>query len=540
MDQGQLPDLFRRTVDLLKAYRWLWIAPTILSAIISSGYALIMQRPWGATQSILVRDETGANLRGLGKFDTQEAMKTAQETILEIARNRSTIADALKVIGPSSNSRNADAWPTPDDIDEAQDHIVVRAPNGTEFGKSELLHISVKRENRERAVAFITALCDQLETRLREVRHMRFQSIVDEIEKRARVAKTDLDAATNRLQTLEADVGSDLGELRILSEPGSGEGTLRGQQNLIRNEIRQAEAQCDSLKQLRELLVTAQQNPTQFLATPSRLLESQPGLKRAKENVLDAQAECAKVAGQMSPNHPKVKECEAALIEMRQNLYRELNEAGRGIDADLQVSEGLVQSLNKQLLRVNQRLDQLANLRAQYVNLVTDVRRCNEMLEKTNKELTDARASHSSADSASLVNRVGAPIPGDRPIGPGRATIMLTGLGGGLAIGLGLVFLVMPMKPTGSSTAYARTSDPMTSNIPPAGALVGGRRNNDPPLGGIAINGPPVNGRERRSENRRRTSGRRTSDHVSPNNAELPPLIALPTPGARPPKPSNN
>jgi len=487
---------FRQILDTLKTYRWFWIVPAVVMTFGALVIGIVMPSKWLAVQSYLVRDEAGNNLRGLGKFDSNEAMKTAQETIQELARHRSSVESVLKLIGPPEKYKNPDQWPTADNITSAQTAISVVAPNGTEFGKTEVIHVSSKGESKERAVQLTKAVGDELEKRLREFRHQKLRSIVEEMEKRARVSETERDAASRRLQAFEARIGGDVGDLRSFTESNEGGSSLRNQQVAIRNDMRQANTQRESLLQLQELIEAARKDPGNFLATPSRLLDAQPGLKKIKEALVDMQAQRAKLAGMMSPNHPRVQEAAYAEQEMRDGMHRELKESSRGVESDLKANAAQIKSLEMQLAQVNKRLDELAGSRTEYVNLVSDLKRCSETLEKTNRELSDARAALSGALSASLISRLEGVIAGDRPIGPSLTVIVFGGLSAGLATGLGLVFLIAPIGPTGrrltdllpigrrasdrGPTRRANDPPPIAPAPTPAPAVPRGRRTYDP------------------------------------------------------------
>jgi len=60
-----------------------------------------------------------------------------------------------------------------------------------------------------------------------------------ELERTLTVGQQDLEKATARLQALEQRVGTDLGELRILSDGGAGESNLRSSLTQLEAELRQ-------------------------------------------------------------------------------------------------------------------------------------------------------------------------------------------------------------------------------------------------------------------------------------------------------------
>src|SRR5262249_7453071 len=127
----------------------------------------------------------------------------------------------------------------------------------------------------------------------------------------------------------------------------------------------------------------------------------------------------------------------------------------------------------------------------------SEVKRCTETTEKTNRELSDARAASSGALSASLISRLENVVGGDRPIGPGFLVVTFGGLMAGLATGIGLVFLMAPMGQVGRR---------LTDLLP-----FGGRRASDR-AGEARRNADPAARGSRRSsdavpENTRRATG---------------------------------
>ena len=273
--------------------------------------------------------------------------------------------------------------------------------------------------------------------------------MIGELERALELAQSDLDQSTQRLEDMERQVGSDLGELRILNDSGAGDSNLRRSLNQVKSELRQARSVIQDNLQLRDLLAKASTNPDELLATPSRLLEAQPGLRRLKDGLVDAQLDTSKLLGRMSKDHPAVIAAMRAEQEVRTNLHAEVASALRGVEADLEVSESQLKELDEQRIDLQQRLDQLASLRARYSNLVDDVRQRTEIVQKAKKSLADARASQTVAASSSQLTRFHEPVAGDTPEGPGRLTLVAAGLFGGLATGAGVVFLVIPLAPVG-------------------------------------------------------------------------------------------
>lgn len=472
---------------LLRRFFWLWAIPAVVIPAGAIGYAFLHGETWKATQALVVRDEVVGNLSGQGRFGSTDALKAAQETVLEVARNQQVVAQALRKVGPAPETPASKSWPTQRDVLDACDRITVSAPKGVEFGQVDVLHLSVESTSRRRAVGLASAVCDQVETRLRLLRDRKAQSVLDELEKTVELARTDFDSATDRLEAMEREVGDDLGELRVLNDSSNGESNLRAALNQIDADLRESRSRNEAVRQRLDLLAAAQKDPENLLAMPNDLLESQPALRRLKDGLVDAQLRLADLLGRMSADHPRVQAAMEAEAGVKQQLHDELATALRGVEAERRVSEARVTLLEQQAADAVVRLDRLAGLRARYSNLVSDAEQRRQILRDAERAWSDARARQQAAHTASLITRVDAPQTGDRPQGPGRTAIALAGVAGGLLVGWGLVLLVAPIQ--------ARW-DRRGGGVVPMGRRAGdpavGRRGTDSPVGRRATDRGPT------------------------------------------------
>lgn len=425
---------------------------------------------WEASQGLLLRDEALSNLGRQGRFDGSESRKTAQETILEIARNPLVVAAALATATTADD--NAPAVPLSDkEIKQVSETVAIKAPKGGEFGHSEVIYLTVRRPTPRQAVAMTTALLDQIEQRLRTLRNAKASSLIGELQKAAEMAAAERDVASRRLQELETQVGSDLGELRTLTEGSSGESNLRNASNKIKEELRQAQARHAMSEQFCECLQQAQANPDGVLAMPTQLLDAQPALKRLKEGLVDAQLRTSQLLGRTSSEHPLAQAALAAEQKIRQNMRDEVQSALRSVEGECRLSAALVASLEGQLADVERRLDNLARVRVHYSTLVSETKQRNQTLDEAQKALSETRAIYEAATASSLITRMDRAQVGDSPVGPSQKVMTAAGAGLGLAIGLGLVLLVAPAQ-----TARGRR---FTDYLRNATATLYGRRVSD-------------------------------------------------------------
>ncbi|MGA2797866.1 MAG: Wzz/FepE/Etk N-terminal domain-containing protein [Thermoguttaceae bacterium] len=433
------------------AIRWrLWFVPALLVGLGAAIYALTYSDTWEASQALIVRNEAVNNDRGLGKFTQPEEMKTIQETLLEIARSRGVLEAALKQVGPPADCIQAESWPTDRDIEACRKAVKLLPPKGAEFGKTEVFYLTVRDHDRSRAIALNEAIYDRLQTRFQQLRDAKAHSMVDELSKTASLAKADLSESTGRLAAVETRIGGDLAELRSMQDIGASDSALRRSVEEIRNQLREARTTAKSDAELLSVLHAAQDDPGRLVAAPNRLLESQPALKRLKDGLLDAQLATAKLLGTRSADHPLVKAAQETEEEIGRHLHDELALAIRGMEVEMHLNADRQKLLEDQFAAATGRLNSLAEIRAQYETQTAENRNRTALAERAEQNLAEAQAVLAGAKVASLISPIDAPDAGAKPIGPGRSIIAMSGILGGLIVGLGVVFLSLPTKAASS------------------------------------------------------------------------------------------
>jgi uncharacterized protein involved in exopolysaccharide biosynthesis len=238
-----------------------------------------------------------------------------------------------------------------------------------------------------------------------------------------------------------------------MQDMASSDSALRRSAEEIRSQLRENTAAEKANRELLAVLQAAQSDPGKLIATSNHLLDSQPSLRRLKEGLIDSQLRTSTLLGTMSDDHPRVKVARETEEEIGRHLHRELELASRGVNIELRLNGERSTLLNEQLAKTLQRLDRLAAVRATYANEVAEVKNRSTILERSEQNLAEARASQASAKASSLVSRIDAPDAGIRPIGPPRTAIALSGVLGGLLAGFGCLFLCVPLGSRGELPA---------------------------------------------------------------------------------------
>ncbi|MBI3466086.1 MAG: hypothetical protein HY000_23980 [Planctomycetes bacterium] len=488
-------------LDLAVRHPLRWIVPALVLAALSGGAWQLRGERWEASQSWTVRNKAAGNADGPGKF-RQEELTTAQETIQELVKSRAVLEEALRTTGPPDDYPIPAAWPRSQDVADLQQQVRLAAPDGAQFGTTEIFYLKVRAPSRSRSVVLASAIGRHVEARFQRLGDERAASMIAELRETVALAEADLQAATQRLAEKERAVGSDLGELRILSEALANNSDLRQRTIDLENELRAARFAARANQQLLELLRDAQRDPLRLLAMPNSLLESQPGLKRLKEGLVDAQLRTAQAQSSMTAAHPTVQAARMAETEVSSKLAKELEVAIRGIEADMRITSDRVVTLESKLEESRLLLARLAGERAEYANLVNEVKHRTRLLEQAQADLASAQASQAGARSGGWLSRLDEPDPGGRPVGPTVAVIAAAGGAAGLALGLGLLVLttsplirLAPAETTGLSV-NGRSQSPVTSVVYRQIALSSGHeavQNKDAQEDGV---GPVVPGRK--------------------------------------------
>ena len=170
-----------------------------------------------------------------------------------------------------------------------------------------------------------------------------------------------------------------------MNETPSNESGLRRQAGEIETELRTYRGSVNSNQELLKLLRAAMDDPGRLLASPGRLLESQPALRRLKDGLVDAQLRAAQLLGNMDERHPAVVAARASEQEISQQLHDEISIAIKGLEVDRGLANERVERLEEQRDKVQARLVHLAAIRAEYNNLITSTRHRGEILKTASK-----------------------------------------------------------------------------------------------------------------------------------------------------------
>lgn len=438
-------NLLEHVFECLKKYKWVWLVPTVAFMAIAGGYnKLIATKTYSARQSLILRDDLLGDAFKPSRFESQESLKSAQETILEIARKPHVIRAVLEKLGPASSWSFATGnYPSDDLIESTQGDITLNAPNGGEFGKTEAVVLSVKTTDAERSRKFMNLLLDEVDSKLGEVRMLRLESMQNELSRASANSMAALTASSMKLRDLEKSFGSDITTIRGLNDP-QGSGGFDLKLNQIRLEQREAAAQLASAKNQRRLLVEAERSGGVEFVTSNELLELQPALGGIMTNLATAMAQLAINEGRYTELHPELKRSRRAVERQKQQLFDSIGTTIKGLDSQIETLGGLDESLKQSIAEMQQQLENLTEQRVPYATLEEEVKKKSEVYNEVQGRLAQVKSHAMSSGDVTMLTRVDQPQVSSRPDQIGATQAGLLGGALGLIFGLGLVALLSP------------------------------------------------------------------------------------------------
>jgi polysaccharide biosynthesis transport protein len=437
-------------------------AATVLIVLIAAlVYAFVAPPTWEGSQAIYVRDDAAARFGSTRGVLREEQVKNTQQTLLEIVHGNSLLKNVLQRVGPPQSTDSAAQWPSEKSIEELGDAVSLAPPKGTEFGKTEVFYLKVKDRQRDRAVQLTEAVYAELEKTFGDLRAAVAQSAITELQEAVVLNENNLDQATKRLSQIENDVGIDLVALRMLHQSPTGDTSVYRTLTGALDELRQSKAVENQHSAMLAMLKKAERDPLLMMAAPKELLDCHPGLSRLIQGLSESRLRLFAEQSRLTDDHPDVRAVKREEAGICEGIRGELSTAIEGVSAAQELAAVKCVTLEEQVADLNNRLNRLTNMRAEYSNLVMQVDQRRNLVEESQRNLSQARAAFVSATTSSVFNRMDLPDGGIRPVSASRRLIGLSGLLGSMLAGVGVVFLTAPIsrreEKTRQESAPART-----------------------------------------------------------------------------------
>lgn len=491
-----MPAFDRRDITGSDVLETLWrgrrrcAATVFLVLALTAAFIFLVPPTWMGSQAIMVRDDAAMSFGAHRHVGEDDAVKSTQETLQEIASSCSVLKSVLQRVGPTASRASTSPWPTDKAIGDLRDAVTLAPPKGMEFGKTAVFYLKVKDHDRDRAVQLTDGVYVELSKAFGQLRATVAESAIAELQASVSLAEANLAQATRREAQIEKEAGVDLIALRMLQQSPAGDASIYRTLATGMEELRQARAVQAQQASILAMLQKAEVNPHLLLAAPKELLECHPGLARLIEGLSESRLRSFASASKVTEEHPEMRARLGEEAGIREGIRQELATAIEGVTATRAFGAARLAALETQVDELNRRLARLTDMRAEYSNLVAQVEQRRTLVEESHRNLAQARAAYAAATTSSLLSRVDLPDGGLRPISPSRSMIGLAGLLGSLMAGCGVVLLTSQIGRR-EDQPLARTSHEKRASPSPAPRANGTRaervvwtRDPDPALSG--------------------------------------------------------
>lgn len=461
MNKQANPDRASHILATLNQYKAYWILPAMAGVMFAVIYAIALrQETWSAKQSLKLRDDLLGQSYKPGQFNSTESMKSAQETIFEISRQPQVIRNALQELGPPASGLfglGSNVYPSEETIEDIQGAISFSAPNGAEFGKTEVIILNSKASSRERSKKFIDLLVREIISKVNEVRHRKFQSMEVELRQTCKAAEDSLEASKVELKKMYRLLGQDAGGISSIGDSTVRDDPIKKEIAQLNLERRVIQSEIEIGNSILAGLALANEDPEAIVNISSDLTQRQPELNALKQELVKRKSEFAVLSGLYTSVHPKVSSASGAIRAMEGQIRLVLDPAVRDIKSQNAVQQARLDSLDSDIGGLRKRLFNLSDRHADSMTLVADVENKTRILNEARTGLAQINSILSSVD-ADLLIKVGEAQVSTRPDGLGKRQLVLAGGLCGLMLGLGLVMLLAP--PMGSNSENPTVEHP--------------------------------------------------------------------------------
>ena len=440
-------DPLKALLHNLVKYPFRWIIPAALVIAVVSVFASNHRDKWEAMQAVLVRSDSSSSDDGSGEFRNSDEMKRVEETILEVARSRPVIDSTLKQLGADANEMLDDSegeWPTRVAIAQLREAVQIDPPKGAEFGKTEIFYVKVQAYRPERAMDLVSAVCRNLQVEFARVREARVLSTIVELKAKMTLANEELAKATRSLTDMESKIGEDLPLLRMLEKAANGQADVTNSYSQAQRSLRSLRSDFLIKLKLLDQLRDARQLSEPLDGISSDTLAHLPELQRLKEALTETELEVAHLSGNMTDKYPLVIAAQGRVSQIREMIAGAIEGSIQNLRADTEIVDGRAEIMETDIAKLKQRLSRVAQLRAEYSNLLSRVDNGQELVAETQRKLADAAGRLVAVADTNLINPIGEPECSDGPVGPSQSEMVLIGIAGGLITGLGFLVLTAP------------------------------------------------------------------------------------------------
>ncbi len=453
----------------LVEHKRLLVIPVIAGVVLSILYVFLLRsESWTSRQRLLVREDLLGQSFKPGQFTSLDTMKLRQETILDIARNPEVVRNTLKQLGPKRTGFffNPDKYPDNRTIEAVQGKISLSATNGAEFGKTEVVVLSVQESGLARSMEFIRILLDEVEKQVEEVHRTQLKSMETEAQLAYDTARESLQESLQQLREMEQRLGADSITMATMASVTPGDNSIKAEMLQIQSERRLAETELESLKTSKTILAAAETDPLLVMTTTSDFLLKQTRLIELARSFSEAERVLATASGKYRDIHPSVQNARENLTALQKQIASHLSMLTSSVNTQIHEVESRRARLDGLTRNHENRLIALSQHRGDHLAINAEIAQKNDILNQHETMLRNIQSYQHSKGNVVWVTRMGEPQPAAQPDGLSKRSIVMAGGLLGLLLGAGLVVLVAPPFQPATREVAETTSCPIEATRP--------------------------------------------------------------------------
>lgn len=425
----------------LSTYRWRILACVAAFVGLAICVAMVTPWTWRAHMTVwLVSQTIGREQQGEFGYDADRQLAVQLQNFRQVAFSDDVLAEVVERVPAPGILKLV----TRDDaIDSLRERMDMRAPKGTEFGKSEIFRVSVVDHDPARALALAEALKQVSQKRYKELYLQKAESLTRQATEAADAARGALATVQKGLVRLEKEAGPDLHDLRMLAGTKSGDVLLKkvllnvqSDRQKLEGEVRESQKRLDAVKR-----AMAKMTDANLTALPTQLLSKDEYLRPAHAHLLGLMAQVERLESRYTAQYPEVQAARRELADARRRFRQSLAAFVASLESDLSARLARLAYLAKQEQLHLARLQRLERMRTAYATAMAAVERALQRMQVTERRLAEAGELEARSRQAKLLLFVDPPKVDSQPVSPKRRDHVLAGLALGLLAGIGVAML---------------------------------------------------------------------------------------------------
>jgi len=419
-------------------YRWRVAVCVVAFAGLAVSVAMLRPKLWRAeTTVLLVPQDAGEKQMAEFDYDARYRLAMQMANVRQIVRSDEVLAEVLRRAPDNSPTKGNQP------LDALRERIEIQAPKPHEFGNTEMFCLAVKHPDRNQALVLAATIKEVTESRINELTAAKARTLVRQESDLVEQARREVAEAEATLKQIENRAGPDRSDLVTLANSPGSQLILtrsiveaRNAYQALQGKIRAEQSRLKTLKALVRRL-----DEVDLAALPSNVLNQDPVIQMARTRLSDLNGQLRKLRAVFTEYHPRVRAVQRELNQTAAAIRKSVRAAVAAAEDDLTAMSKQVDYLAGQEQHYQARLVGVQALKSEYAVAADALQQAVQRWRDARHRLAQSQSIATRARHAERLVYVDPPKILDRPVGPGRTTIVLAGVILGLLAGVAVAML---------------------------------------------------------------------------------------------------